>query len=113
MKNRHETLTTVDRRTLLTATGAGAAACLAAPLVYRWAQPQASVFIARHQRYDGPLVQTLRDGLLASGATPSWFAGRRVLLKPNLVEPSREVPHMTTHPAMIVAAAEVFRGWGA
>jgi uncharacterized protein (DUF362 family) len=39
--------------------------------------------------------------------------GRKVLLKPNLVEPSRQSPQVTTHPAMIVAAAEVFRRWGA
>ena len=30
-----------------------------------------------------------------------------------MVEPSRKVAHMTTHPAVVVAAAEVFRGWGA
>jgi uncharacterized protein (DUF362 family) len=36
-----------------------------------------------------------------------------VLLKPNLVEPTRDVPHMTTHPVVILAAAEVFRAWGA
>jgi uncharacterized protein (DUF362 family) len=29
-----------------------------------------------------------------------------------MVEPSRDCPHMTTHPAMILAAAEVFRSWG-
>ena len=49
----------------------------------------------------------------AAGLLPRQFAGRSVLLKPNLVEPTRESPHMTTHPAMIVAAAEVFRRWGA
>ena len=44
---------------------------------------------------------------------PESVRGKRVLLKPNLVEPTRDCPHMTTHPAMILAAAEVFRGWGA
>lgn len=39
--------------------------------------------------------------------------GKRVLLKPNLVEPTRDIPHMTTHPAVIIATAEAFRGWGA
>ena len=48
-----------------------------------------------------------------SDSPRSRSRGKRVLLKPNLVEPSRDCPHMTTHPAMIVAAAEVFRGWGA
>jgi uncharacterized protein (DUF362 family) len=44
---------------------------------------------------------------------PSELAGKRVVLKPNLVEPTRAAPHMTTHPAMILATAEVFRGFGA
>ncbi len=71
------------------------------------------MFVARNQKYDGPLATTIRDGLLATGAKPEQFAGKRVLLKPNMVEPSRKIAHMTTHPAVVVAAAEVFRGWGA
>lgn len=103
----------LDRRTLLTTGLAGAAACVGAPAFYRWAQRRANVFVARNQRYDGQLVATLRYGLLASGVDPNWLRGKRVLLKPNLVEPARDRPQMTTNPAMIVAAAEVFRGWGA
>ena len=38
--------------------------------------------------------------------------GRRVLLKPNLVEPSRARPHMTTHPSVVLAAVEVFQRLG-
>ncbi len=103
----------IDRRSMLCATAAGAAALVGAPALYHWARPTSSVFVARNQRYDGSLTQTIRDGLLATGVDPQWLRGRRVLLKPNLVEPRRDRPHMTTHPAMIVAAAEVFRGWGA
>lgn len=105
--------TDVPRRTVLTAGLASAAACLGGPAIYRWTQPRANVFLARNQRYDGTLVATIRDGLIASGVDPAWLAGRRVLLKPNLVEPSRDRPQMTTNPAMLIAAAEVFRGWGA
>lgn len=36
-----------------------------------------------------------------------------MLLKPNLVEPMRGSPQMTTHPAMVVACAEVFQKAGA
>ena len=72
-----------------------------------------SVFIASGQRYDGPLVQTIRDGLLATGLDPAEIRGKRVLLKPNLVEPTKKSPHMTTNPAMVLAAAEVFRQWDA
>jgi uncharacterized protein (DUF362 family) len=72
-----------------------------------------TAFVARGQRYDGPLERTIRDGLLATGFQPAQIVGKRVLLKPNLVEPTRTCPQMTTHPAMVVAAAAVFRGWGA
>ncbi len=35
------------------------------------------------------------------------------MLKPNLVEPCSDAPQVNTHPAVVRAAAEVFRGWGA
>jgi uncharacterized protein (DUF362 family) len=75
--------------------------------------PRAGVFIAKGQRYDGSLVATIRDGLIAAGLDDGALRGKRVLLKPNMVEPTRDAPHMTTHPAMILAAAEVFRTWDA
>lgn len=103
----------LDRRTLLTATAATVTAAVGGGFAYKWLRPRASVFVARNQRYDAALVNTIRDGLLASGVDPNWVAGRKVLLKPNMVEPTKKIPHMTTHPAMIVAAAEVFRTWGA
>lgn len=105
--------TIFDRRTALTAGVAGIATCLGGPALYEWLRPKANVFIARNQRYDGSLVNTIRDGLIASGVDLQRLTGKRVLLKPNLVEPDRSRPQMTTHPAMIVAAAEVFRQSGA
>ncbi|HEV3005020.1 MAG TPA: DUF362 domain-containing protein [Pirellulales bacterium] len=103
----------LGRRALLVGGGLVAAGLVARPFLRSLFRAGAPVFIARHQRYDGPLEQTIRDGLLATGLDPAALPGRRVLLKPNLVEPTRRAPHMTTHPSMIVAAAEVFRGWGA
>lgn len=99
-----------NRRAVL---AAGGAAAISLTGLYAARLPTAEVFVASNQRYDGPLEQTIRDGLLACGTQPTRFRGKRVLLKPNLVEPTREIPHMTTHPAIILAAAEVFRGWGA
>jgi uncharacterized protein (DUF362 family) len=104
---------TFDRRALLIATGAALAGLVAVPLVRRGMRLTAGVFVARHQRYDGPIAKTIRDGLIATGFEPAGIRGKRVLLKPNLVEPTRACPQMTTHPAVVVAAAEVFRGWGA
>lgn len=103
----------LDRRALLIGAGAVVAGVVAIPLVRRAMRLTAPVFVARNQRYDGPLAQTIRDGLLATGFNPAGLAGKRVLLKPNLVEPTQQSPQMTTHPAVVVAAAEVFRGYGA
>jgi uncharacterized protein (DUF362 family) len=101
------------RRSLLLGGSLAAAGIIGYPLARWLTKRKAPVFIARNQRYDGTLVRTIRDGLLATGLDSSTLAGRRVLLKPNLVEPTRDRPHMTTHPAMILAAAEVFRSWDA
>ena len=102
-----------NRRAWLLGGGLAAAGLIGAPLVHDLIQQRADVFIARHQKYDGDLVATIRAGLLASGLETVQLEGKRVLLKPNLVEPNRDCPQMTTHPAVIVAAAEVFRGYGA
>lgn len=105
---------TVGRRSILFGGALAAAGLISYPLNHRRNPPRAPVFIARHQRYDGALlIGTIRDGLTAAGLNVAALQGRRVLLKPNLVEPSRDCPQMTTHPAMIAAAAEVFRQWGA
>ena len=103
----------IDRRSLLIAGGAAVAGLVTLPLLRRALQLTAPVFIARNQRYDGPLEKTIRDGLIATGLDPTALRGKRVLLKPNLVEPIRSSPQLTTHPAVVVAAAHVFLGWGA
>ncbi len=103
----------INRRSLIIGGGTLAAA---AGSYHLWANanlPRASVFVARNQRYDGSLATTIREGLLAAGFDAAWVRGRRVLLKPNLVEPSRFSPQMTTNPLVVLAAAEVFLRWGA
>jgi uncharacterized protein (DUF362 family) len=102
-----------NRRAWLIGGGLTAAALIGTGLVRQWFRDKASVFIAKNQRYDGTLTTAIRDGLAACGFVSESVRGKRVLLKPNMVEPTRDVPHMTTHPAVILAAAEVFRGWGA
>ena len=99
----------VSRRTLILS----AAAAVGAAGVGWWARRREQVFVARNQRYDGDLETTVRDGLLLTGFDPKWIYGKRVLLKPNLVEPDRQRPQMTTHPALILGVAHVFRHWGA
>jgi uncharacterized protein (DUF362 family) len=104
---------TYSRRAILQTAGAAAIGTLASPLVAGASETREPVFLARGQRYDGSLVATIRDGLTATGLDPAWVRGRKVLLKPNMVEPVKTSAHMTTHPAVVRAAAEVFRDWGA
>ncbi len=103
----------IDRRTAILGTLAAGGLAAAGLVGSKLVNSSASVFVAKNQKYDGSLVKTIRDGLLAVGIHSKNMEGKRVLLKPNLVEPTRLIPHMTTHPAMVVAAAEVFRTWGA
>lgn len=102
-----------SRRQAIKVGGATVAAVATVSAAAHYTAPRTPVFVARNQRYDGPLRTTIADGLQANDIKPSHLRGRRVLLKPNLVEPTRVCPHMITHPAVIVAAAELFRDWGA
>lgn len=66
------------------------------------------------ERYDGSqLEDQLRRGLAELGYGKARVAGKRVLLKPNLVEPRASAPHINTHPLFVRAVAEVFRRWDA
>lgn len=104
---------TFTRRALLAGAATTAAMGTVATVLRNRAASRTPVFLAKNQRYDGPLARTIADGLLATGLRPADIAGRSVLLKPNIVEPSPAAPHITTHPAVLLAAADVFRDWGA
>jgi uncharacterized protein (DUF362 family) len=102
------------RRWLIGAgTAVAAGAAVSYPFIRKWQLSGEPVFLARNQRYDGPLVETITRGLEAVGFDVGWVRGRKVLLKPNFVEPNRRSPQMTTNPVVVLAAAEVFRRWGA
>jgi uncharacterized protein (DUF362 family) len=100
-----------SRRALIVAGTAAAASLSLAPVVRHY--QRRGVFVARGQDYSHRLVHTIEDGFRSVEFDLHRYRGKRVLLKPNLVEPSRDAPHMTTHPAVILAAAEVFRRHGA
>lgn len=101
----------LTRRTLLASAGLAFGGAWAALAAYRrWEGFQsADVFIGRAPSYSSDLRALLLEGLRAIGVDRKSIAGKSVLLKPNLVEPAREAPHINTHPALVVAAAEAFR----
>ena len=108
-----ETPSGISRRTWLLTGGAVTAAAALASQARALAAPSNPVFIAANQNYNHELSRTIEEGLRAVGIQPQNVNGKKVLLKPNLVEPSRDRPQMTTHPAVIIAAAELFLRWGA
>jgi uncharacterized protein (DUF362 family) len=105
----------MKRRRFLTAAGAAITTGLALKTARDLdeASLRADVFIARSGSYSENLEATLRAGLKELGFGPAAVRGKAVLLKPNLVEPSRSAPQINTHPAVVLAAAEVFRAWKA
>ena len=74
---------------------------------------RSATFISRACTYDAALEPLIRDGLQELGWGREQVRNKSVLLKPNLVEPTVEAPHVNTHPAVVRAVAEVFRRWDA
>lgn len=70
---------------------------------------RADVLIVRAEAYDSQLAALITDGLATLGVTRRQVRGKRILLKPNLVETASEISQINTNPAVVVAAAEAFR----
>lgn len=108
----------LDRRRFLRATAVASAAAMAGACRREPPLWDASAFrppsrsrtaILAHARYDAALTDVVLRGLDLCGVD---VAGRRVVLKPNLVEfDPRGV--INTHPALVAAAVEAFRVRGA
>lgn len=97
---------------LAAAAGIVAVGGLTLPPLFRESLPS-EVFVAKAADYGADLAGILRRGLAELGVTPQELAGKRVLLKPNLVEPHAGAGHINTHPLVLRAAAEAFLALGA
>jgi uncharacterized protein (DUF362 family) len=71
------------------------------------------VFIARAEGYNLNLKERILNGCKELGISTNIISGKRILLKPNLVEPHRGIGHINTHPLVVRAAAEAFLHLGA
>jgi uncharacterized protein (DUF362 family) len=80
---------------------------------YFYGSKAVNVFITSQPDYKPDMTDVILRGLKELGIEKTWVRGKSVMLKPNLVEPNIEAPHITTHPALIRSAAEVFRRWDA
>jgi uncharacterized protein (DUF362 family) len=105
----------MKRRSFLTSACGTIAAGVGAKHFCDWNEwsHRAQVFIGKAPSYEANLETIIKTGLAELGLSPVCTKGKRVLLKPNLVEASEKSPHINTHPAVVRAVAEVFRSWGA
>lgn len=99
---------------LLAAGATLATARLLSPLDLWAAPPPAApqVFVARAASYAVDLRQPVLAALTELGIA-QHLRGKKVVLKPNLVEPHAGAEHINTHPEMIRAVAQVFLSLGA
>ncbi len=70
---------------------------------------RSDVLIAKAPGYDADLANLISEGLTTLGIDRSAIRGRRVLLKPNLVETAVGRSDINTNPAVMIAAVEAFR----
>ncbi len=74
---------------------------------------QAQSFIAKIARYEADIADTITRGMRELSVSSSEVYGKRVLLKPNLVETATGAPHINTHPLVLRGAIEAFLRLGA
>jgi uncharacterized protein (DUF362 family) len=72
-----------------------------------------SVFIVQARSYQDDLAVKLLSGFRELGVNPAEIKGKRILLKPNLVETSLRAHHINTHPLVVRGAVEAFYHLGA
>ena len=76
----------------------------------RW---QAQAFIAKVPGYQADIATVICQGLAHLGISPKEIKGKRILLKPNLVETNPPSIHINTHPLVVRGAVEAFLKFGA
>jgi len=106
----------ITRRELLLAGAVGAAigtGLLAMPRRYFRMPQQAQAFVAKVDHYRQNIAETIKRGIRELGVAPEELTGKRILLKPNLVETASGAAHINTHPLVIRGAIEAFLGLGA
>jgi len=83
-----------------------------APAVLKQPAIPADTFIARAS-YADDLAGIIRTGMVELGITPQEIRGKKILLKPNLVESREGAIHINTHPLVVRGVIEAFFGLGA
>ena len=104
----------MSRRGFLIATLIGGISGLLGVSLIRYIkQMRTEVFIAGVANYTDDIKSVILSGMKDLGVKPSEIKGKRVLLKPNLVEVIEGASHINTHPLVMRGAIEAFLSLGA
>lgn len=119
-ENMHTTQTstsTTSRRDFVKGTIIGTLVAASGFSAWNWwsQRPRlhAQTFIGQADNYDADLTTLILAGMRELGVTPQEIGGRRILLKPNLVETHYDLHQINTHPHVIRSAVEAFFHLGA
>ena len=74
---------------------------------------RAQAFVAQVDDYQRDIADAITRSIRELGVSPEELKGKRILLKPNLVETASGAPHINTHPLVIRGAVEAFLKLGA
>ena len=106
----------LTRRQLLLVGAAGLAmgsGLLLVPKRYFRMPQHAEAFVAKVDHYQLDIADVITRGIRELGVSPEELKGKRILLKPNLVETASGAPHINTHPLVLRGAVEAFLNLGA
>ena len=106
----------ITRRELLLVGAVGAAigtGLLAMPKRYFRMPQHASTFVTKVDHYQLDIAGSIKRGIQELGVSSKELKGKRILLKPNLVETASGAPHINTHPLVLRGAIEAFLSLGA
>src|SRR6476660_5796435 len=106
----------LTRRDVLLAAAAGlviGSGLLLVPKRYFRLPQQAQSFVARVPDYQRDIAEVITRGIRELGISSVELKGKRILLKPNLVETALGAPHINTHPLVLRGAIEAFLRLGA
>jgi uncharacterized protein (DUF362 family) len=93
----------------------GYSVVLGPPLYRRWktSRIRETACILKASDYQTEISGRIIEGLAEIGFSRPAIQGKRILLKPNLVEVLAGSPQINTDPAVILGAAQAFRSLGA
>lgn len=106
----------MTRREFLRRSAAGGAVLLSGGVLLKgcsFERQRAETFIAKVEQYNADIAKVILSGLHELGVGVKDIRGKRVLLKPNMVEPHSGAGPIITHPLVIRGAVEAFKHLGA